>query len=395
LVDDRDLIRSMLRDVLTGFDCVFSEAEDGARALELIESNAFDVIVLDLKLPDRSGFDVLIEARERGMTLGKVIVLTGLPEAKVEKKAFSLGAFRFLSKGAMSWSGIRRAFQDAIGVAPAAIVPTVRTRSSRARKRLSADHASRESVLVVDSDPASLDAMLDILGEEFTPTPAKNADDAFRKLARLSPALVVIDVKLAGGVSGLDLLTRMRKSVPDLRAIMISDERDPEAAFESAQRGALKYVLKERLVTLPTAIKRILNDRRPPTKVFLCYAKSDVARVSSVHKRLVKRGFLPWMDEKSLRGGDDWELELKKAIEETHYFVFFLSANSVGREGVMRLEVNLALRRVDKKLIGARFFVPARLEKCSIDPSIRRFHYVDVFGRNGFTDLVNALSPSK
>lgn len=107
-----------------------------------------------------------------------------------------------------------------------------------------------------------------------------------------------------------------------------------------------------------------------------------------------EEGLPPWIDEKSLRGGDDWAHEIEKAIEETHYLVFFLSANSVGREGVMRLEVNLALRHVDKKQIGARLFVPARLEPCSINPSIGRFHYVDVFGKNGLTDLVGVLSPS-
>lgn len=394
LVDDRDDIRNMLRSTLTGFDCVFTEAEDGARALELIESNVFDVIVLDLKLRDMSGLDILKEARRRHLALGKVIVLTGYPGLDSAKEADELGAFRYLSKGSMSWSGIRRAFQDAIGIAPTAVAPTG-MRASRGQKRPSVPSESRPPLLLVDSDPSSLEQMLDILSEEFEPIAATDADDAFRKFARHPPALAVVDVNLAGHVSGLDLLMRLRKRVPDLRAIMISDENDPDAVFESARRGALKYILKNRLTSLPALINSILNDRRPATKVFLCYARADFAAVSRLHSRLMKKGFYPWMDEKSLRVGSEWEVEIERAIKDSHYFVFLVSRNSVGREGVMRREVKLALRRQDEKVDGATFFIPARLEDCPREPSLHRFHHVDIFKRNGFAALLDALSPPK
>jgi DNA-binding NarL/FixJ family response regulator len=388
LVDDRDQVRSMLRDVLTGFDCVFTEAEDGERALELIETDAFDVIVLDYKLPGISGIDVLVEARRRVLVLGKVIVLTFFPEINIPKEASEL-VFRFISKTSMTRDGIRGAFQDAIGIAPAATIPSGGGRSPRSRKRSSARNDPRPSLLLVDSDSSSLNEMVEILSEDFSPIPAKDADDAFQKLARRTPELVVLDVNLAGNVSGLDLLRRMRKSVPTLRAIMISKELDPEAVFESAQSGALKYVLKSQLASLPTMIKRIRTDRSA-ARVFLCYARADVAIVSRLYNRLMKKGFLPWMDEKSLRVGSDWELEIEKAIKEAHFFVFFASTNSVGREGPMRREVKLALRRQDEKV--SPFFIPARLEDCPRDPSLERFQHLDLFKRNGFAVLVAALS---
>jgi hypothetical protein len=105
----------------------------------------------------------------------------------------------------------------------------------------------------------------------------------------------------------------------------------------------------------------------------------------------MKEGFLPWMDAKSLRPGSTWELEVEKAIQETDYFLFFISSNSVGREGPMRKEVNLALRRQDEKVDGALFFIPARLELCPIDPSIKRFQCVDLFKKNEFRALVKTL----
>lgn len=388
LVDDREQIRSMLRDVLTGFDCVFTEAEDGERALELIETTAFDVIVLDYKLSGLSGIDVLIEARKRELALGKIIVLTGYADVHIATKAHQLGVFQFLPKASMTRDGIRSAFQNAVGIAPAMPVPSARLR--RTRQRSSATNRPRPSLLLVDSDPSSMNKMLQILSEDFSPIPAKDADDAFRTLARRTPDLVVLDVNLAGHVSGLDLLRRMRKSVPNLRAIMISDKLDPDAVFESAQRGALKYVLKSELATLPTVITRILNDRRHAARVFLCYARADVVFISRVYNRLMKKGFFPWMDEKSLRVGSEWALEIEKAIKESDFFIFFTSRNSVGRQGPMRREVKVALRVQDEKI--SPFFIPARLEDCPLDPSLEHLQHVDLFKRNGFTKLVGTLS---
>jgi len=388
LVDDRELIRGMLRDVLTGFDCVFAEAENGERALELIETTAFDVIVLDYKLPGLSGIDVLNEARRRELPIGKVIVLTAYADVHIAAEAGRMGAVQVLTKASMTRDGIRSAFQEAVGIAPVMAVSSGRSR--RTRRRSSATHGSRPALLLVDSDPSSMNEMLQILSADFSPTPAKDADDAFRALARRTPDLVVLDINLAGDLTGLDLLRRMRKSVPTLRAIMISNELDPDAVFESARRGALKYVLKSNLATLPTVITRIMNDRRHAARVFLCYAKTDIVIVSKLYNRLMKKGFFPWMDRKSLRVGSEWAHEIEKAIKEADFFIFFNSRNSVGREGPMRREVKVALRVQDEKI--SPFFIPARLEDWPLDASLEHLQYVDLFKPDGFSRLIETLS---
>jgi ActR/RegA family two-component response regulator/GAF domain-containing protein len=150
--------------------------------------------------------------------------------------------------------------------------------------------------------------------------------------------------------------------------------------------------LSEEKVSAQNQAEEVAGSPRPTARVFLCHAHADATVVRRIYSKLRKRGFLPWIDEKSLRGGNQWELEIEKAIEEADYFVFFVSRNSVGREGTMRREVKLALRKQDGKLDGATFFIPARLERCPRDPSLLRFQHVDLFEKNGFTALVSALS---
>jgi CheY-like chemotaxis protein len=81
LVDDADDLRSYFRAMLALTGCEVREAADGLEALKILETEAPDVIVLDLLLPNVSGFAVLDELNAHA-NLGDipVIVITGLQE---------------------------------------------------------------------------------------------------------------------------------------------------------------------------------------------------------------------------------------------------------------------------------------------------------------------------
>lgn len=396
LIDDRENVRVTLRNILLGFECVFTEAENGWRALELIPVNAFDVIILDIRLPGFSGIEILREARRLGIPLGKVIVLTGFPDAATRAEATELGVFRFLTKDPINRIEVRVAFADAIAVAspnqpvlssrPAKDAPEASPRRTRKRG------AAERRLLIVDSDELSLATMSEVLGGEFDVDATSSPTVAIKKVKKQHYKLVVLDMKMVDGSSGLDVLTTMRRAVPDLRAMIITEQPDHETAFESGRRGALDYVTKGEWATLPAVIHKALIDRGRPIRVFLCYTRDDRSTVGRLYERLMSRGFLPWMDRKSIGGGQDWDLEIRKAINDTDYFVCCLSERSVNREGPLRREINLALQKQEEKKRGAPFIIPLRLEICPIDESLRRFEYVDYFEKDGFAKLVRTLS---
>jgi CheY-like chemotaxis protein len=64
VVDDDPQIRSMLRGVLEDEGHQVMEAPDATRALEAAESRRFDVVLLDVKMPGKSGLEVLTALRE-------------------------------------------------------------------------------------------------------------------------------------------------------------------------------------------------------------------------------------------------------------------------------------------------------------------------------------------
>src|SRR5579862_1780838 len=65
VIDDEADIRESLETLLTLEGYTVEMAQNGAEGLKRAESGSYDIILLDLMMPDRSGMDVLAEIRER------------------------------------------------------------------------------------------------------------------------------------------------------------------------------------------------------------------------------------------------------------------------------------------------------------------------------------------
>ena len=87
-----DLIRSNL--AVRGFDTVVST--DGTRALQLLETEQPDIILLDLMLPDVDGFDLCRQVRERSKV--GVIVVSARGGERDKVAALNLGADDYMTK---------------------------------------------------------------------------------------------------------------------------------------------------------------------------------------------------------------------------------------------------------------------------------------------------------
>src|SRR5258705_1396588 len=123
VVDDHALIREALRGVLKELkgDAVVLEASDCRQAMEHIEGQAdLNLILLDLNLPDRDGFSVLSELRERYPAIS-VVVLSGQQDRGSVVKALDLGALGFIPKSGqreVMLSALQLVFSGGIYIPP-------------------------------------------------------------------------------------------------------------------------------------------------------------------------------------------------------------------------------------------------------------------------------------
>lgn len=100
LVDDVEALRRLARMVLEDSDRyeVVGEAADGDQALDAVEETAPDLVLLDLSMPGRDGFEVLQEIRKRAPD-SRVVVLSVHEGDTVREKALDAGAIGYLEKG--------------------------------------------------------------------------------------------------------------------------------------------------------------------------------------------------------------------------------------------------------------------------------------------------------
>lgn len=97
IVDDDPMVRDGLRDILGRAGYTVTTAKDGKEALDRLEDEAPDLLLLDLKLPRLSGMDVLREIRDTHPEI-PVVIVSGKGSIADAVEAIKEGAYDFLEK---------------------------------------------------------------------------------------------------------------------------------------------------------------------------------------------------------------------------------------------------------------------------------------------------------
>lgn len=99
LADDHVLVRKGIVKILEeAFPAsVFGEASDAAQTLDLARREKWDIAILDLSMPGRSGFDLINDLKQMAPAL-PLLVLSMYPAEQVALRAFKAGAAGYLTK---------------------------------------------------------------------------------------------------------------------------------------------------------------------------------------------------------------------------------------------------------------------------------------------------------
>jgi DNA-binding NtrC family response regulator len=97
VVDDEDALRTVLSAELNSEGYDVGTAADGIEALSELEKTRYDLVLLDIKMPNMNGFEVLKVIKEKHLGT-KVIMLTGFADLKNAIESKKLGAEDFVSK---------------------------------------------------------------------------------------------------------------------------------------------------------------------------------------------------------------------------------------------------------------------------------------------------------
>jgi len=103
IVDDHPSFRASARAMLEseGFD-VIGEAEDGASAIEAVRALAPDVVLLDVQLPDMTGFDVCAAIQGRNGEAPEIVLVSSRDASDYGELVAASCACGFVPKGELS-----------------------------------------------------------------------------------------------------------------------------------------------------------------------------------------------------------------------------------------------------------------------------------------------------
>ena len=97
VVDDEDALRDLLSAELRRVGYDVTSAGDGIEAIPLIQQNKFDVVLLDINMPNTGGIEVLKFIQQNSPTT-KAIMLTGFADLKHAMESKQFGASDFITK---------------------------------------------------------------------------------------------------------------------------------------------------------------------------------------------------------------------------------------------------------------------------------------------------------
>ena len=97
IVDDEPIVRESIRDWLENAGYQVATAESGEQALDMLQEQDFSVMVLDVRLPGKTGIKVLKEVKAVKPHI-KSIIITAYPSAEMAAESMKLGAVDYVIK---------------------------------------------------------------------------------------------------------------------------------------------------------------------------------------------------------------------------------------------------------------------------------------------------------
>jgi CheY-like chemotaxis protein len=246
VVEDNEVERTTIEELLAHDDIQITSVGSGAAALELLKSQPFDCVVLDLRLPDLSGFDVLEQIRQQPSLHDlPIVVFTGKELAEQEVSQLRRMAKGIIVKGVQS--------PERLLDATALFMHRVTAQLPQAKQKMlellhqSDTILSGRKALVVDDDVRNIFALTSLLERhEMRVESADNGRDAIELLEQEAEIDIVLMDIMMPEMDGYETIRAIRSNprhrlLPIIALTAKAMKGDREKCLEA---GASDYIAK-------------------------------------------------------------------------------------------------------------------------------------------------------
>jgi two-component system, NtrC family, sensor kinase len=232
VVDDSLTVRMDLVEAFRAAEFQATPCETGQQAREALTRQAFDLVVLDLVLPDLDGIDLLREIRSGAFGCSPFVMLLS-SEAEVGSR------IRGLLTGADEFVG--KPYDTGYLIARAGELLHDRTAGSQDSS------GSRPTVLLIDDSPTFRDTMRQAVeGAGFQALMAETGEEGLRIAAARRPTAIIVDGVLPG-IDGPTVIRHLRldAALRRIPCVLLTASQDGAAEVQALDAGADAFVRKE------------------------------------------------------------------------------------------------------------------------------------------------------
>ena len=272
------------------------------------------------------------------------------------------------------------------------------------------------TILVVEDTPeirALIVLILRIEGYNVFQTGSGN--EAVDLAINEQPDLILMDIMLPG-MSGDEAarIIRTHPSTESISIIFVSAKADVSSVVEALKVGddfiAKPFAVPELIARIQSAIRRVLRERQYQSLVrdeahirdfgserkhiFLCHASEDKEAIRDLDRNLTSAGITTWLDEKELLAGQDWDIEVQKALRSSAIALVCVSKLSLKKRGYMQKEIKIALDVLDELPEDDVFVIPVLIDECepkNLPQRLKNLHAIKMYENDGLDRLVKGI----
>lgn len=229
-------------------------APNGITALEKVEKNEYDVVMLDVKMPDIDGIEVFRQVHRIYPDL-PIVLLTGHSSIGDAFQTSKEGIADYLAKP-VDMDELARRIKRA----------TIRHETSEPGDdddSLVLDAGESIRVMIVDDEIDFLDTVKKVFQRRgLNVVTAVSGHEALDMLSENLVDVVVLDVRMPG-MDGLEALRLIKKGYPGIDVILLSGHPSVDAALEGVRLGASEYLKKPPDINaLVATINKLYQERK-------------------------------------------------------------------------------------------------------------------------------------
>ena len=212
----------------------------GHEALEKVKKRDFNLAILDVKLPDIEGVELLGPLKKTRPFMD-IMMITEMDTLETAIYALNHGASSYITKPLK--------MDDILN----AISVFIEEQKFKKQSQKSNDITTNENILIVDDDESTCKTLALIFNKKgYNVQTAGTGYEALEIARNNSFNLVLLDIKLPD-VEGIELLVPLKKMHPDMETMMMTAYSSLETVIRALNEGASAYIMK------PLEIDDILN----------------------------------------------------------------------------------------------------------------------------------------